>query len=174
MFVELPLSTWILLGLNPSIMSIMTKRSSWGYFIPPASSFEKNMSMSIRLYFARAIMWTLFTCLWYDFLRDLNDPPVDGPPMIVFMSPITLCDRWDVWSSSLGEALCLSLLSSLDLLGCPFFTNLCNFPFCISSSIYSFRSLQSSVWWPWSLGNRQYFFLSRTLGDECNDLGHLR
>jgi len=53
----------------------------------------------------------LFTYLWYDFLRDLNDPPVedphvddppvDDPPVIVFISPIVLYGRRDMWSSSL-------------------------------------------------------------------------
>ena len=96
MFVELPLSTRILLVLNPSIISIITKWSSCGYFTPLASSSEKRKSLSICLYFKGGILWMLFTCFCYDFLRDLNDPSVDGPPMIVFISPITLCGRWDV------------------------------------------------------------------------------
>ena len=79
------------------------------------------------------------------FFEGFEQSTYDGPPVIIFISPITLGGRWDVLSSSLGEASRLSLLSSLDLLGSPFFTNLCNFPFRMSSSIYSFRSLQSSV-----------------------------
>ena len=143
MSVELPLSTRILLVLNPSIVSIMTKGSSWGYFTPLASSFEKNTSLSVRLCFKGGILWTLLTCLWYDFLRDLNDPLVDAAPVIIFISPITLGGCWDVWSSSLSKASRLSLLSFLDPLGSPFFTNLYNFPFNMSFSICSFRSLQS-------------------------------
>jgi len=70
---------------------------------------------------------------------------MDDPPVIVFISPITLGERWGVWSTSLGEVSRLSLSSSLDLLCYPFFTNLCNLPFHMSSFICSFRSLQSSV-----------------------------
>ena len=145
MSVELSLSTRILWVLNPSIVNIMTKGSSWGYFTPLASSSEKNMSLSIRLCFIGDILWMLFTCLWYDFLRDLNDPLVDGPPVIVFISSIILGGRWGIRSSSLGKASHLSLSLSLDQLCSPFFTNLYNFPFRMSSSICSFRSLQSSV-----------------------------
>ena len=111
MSVELSLCTRILWVLNPSIVNIMTKGSSWGYFTPLASSLEKNMSLSIRLCFIRDILWMLFTCLWYDFLRDLNDPPVDCPPVIVFISSIILGGRWGIRSSSLGEASHLSLSS---------------------------------------------------------------
>ena len=145
MSTELPLSTRILLVLNHFIMSIMTKGLPWGYFSPLASSSKINISLSIRLCFKGGILWMLFTCLWYDFLRDLSDLLVDDPPMIVFISPITFVRRWDVWSLSLGEALRLSLLSSLDLLGSPFFINLCNFSFRMSFSICSFRSLQYSM-----------------------------
>ena len=94
--------------------------------------------------------------------------------MIVFISPITLGGRQDVWSSSLGEGSRWFLLSSLNLLDSPFFTYFYSFPFCMSSSICSFRSLQSFVLWSWSLWNRQYFFLSHTWGDKCSGLGHLR
>ena len=134
---KLPLSTKILLVLNPSIISIITNGSSWGYFTPLASSSENRISWSFRLCSRGGILWTLFTYLWYDFLRDLNDPPVDGPPMIVFISPMALGGRRGMWSSSLWEASHWSLLPSLDLLKSPFFTNFCNFSFCISSSICS-------------------------------------
>ena len=145
MSVELPLSTRILLVLNPSVISIITRGSSCGCFTPLASSSEKRMSLSVRLYFRGGILWMLFTYLCCDFLRDLNDPFVDGSHIIVFISPITLCERWDMWSSSLREALCLSLSLSLDLLESPFLTYFRNFPFWMGSSIYFFRSLQSSV-----------------------------
>ena len=118
-------------------LSIMTKGSSWGCFTPLASSSEKNMSLFVHLCFEGGILWILFTCLWYDFLRDLIDPSVDGLPMIVFISSIMLGGYWDVRSSSLGEALRLSLLSSLNLLGSPFFTNLYSFPFHMSSFIFA-------------------------------------
>ena len=172
--VELLLFTRILLVLNPSIVSIMTKGLLWGCFIPLASFSLKDMSYFVCLCLNRGVMWTLFTCLWHAFLRDLNDPPMNGPPVIVFISSITVCRHWNVWFLSLGETSHWFLSSSLNLLDSPFFTYLCSFPFCISSSICSFRSLHSSVKWSWSLWKWQYFFLSHTLGDECNGLGHLR
>ena len=145
MSIELPLSTRTLLVLNPSIMSMMTSGSSWGYFTLLASSFEKHISWSILLCFRVGRQWTLFTCLWDDFLRDLNDPPVDSHPVMVFISPMTFCGREGMWSSSLWEPSCWSLLPSLDLLESPFFTYFYSFTFRIRSSIYSFRSQQSSV-----------------------------
>ena len=63
MFVELALSTRILLMLNPSIISIMTKGSSCGYFSPLTSSSEENMSLFVRRCFKGGVLWMLFTCL---------------------------------------------------------------------------------------------------------------
>ena len=148
MSAELPLSTRILLVLNPSIFSIITKGSLWGCFTPLASPSLKDMSRSVHCCLNGGIVWTLFTCLWYAFLRDLNDPPEKGPFVIVFISPITSCGDWEGRSSLLEEDPCWLLLPSLNLLYSPFFTYFCNFPFHISSSICSFRSLQSSVLWP--------------------------
>ena len=95
------MSTKTLLVLNPSIMSIITNGSSWGCFTPLASSSENKISMSDCLYFRGGILWMLFTYIWYDFLRDLNNPLVNGPPVIIFISPIMLYGRRDMWSSSL-------------------------------------------------------------------------
>ena len=148
MSAKLPLSTRILFVLNPSIFSIMTKGSLWGCFTPMASPSLKDMSWYVRQCLDEGMVWTLFTCLWYAFLSDLNDPLENGPPVIVFISLITLRGGWDGRSSSQEKDSCCVLLSSLNLLYCPFFTYFCNFPFCINSSICSFRSLQSSVLWP--------------------------
>ena len=145
MFAELPLSMRILLVLNQSIMNIITRGSSCNCFTLLASSSTNRMSWSIFLCFRGGILWMLFTCLCCDFLRDLNEPPVNSPAVIVFISSIALCGRLNVWSSSLGTASRLSLLSPLDLLESPFFMNFYSFPFQMSSSIYSFRSLQYSV-----------------------------
>ena len=93
MSAELSLSTRTLRVLNPSIMIIMTSGSSWGCFTLLTSSSEKYKSPLVRLCFDGGILWMLFTCLWYDFLRDLNDPPVVGPPAMVFLSPSALCGR---------------------------------------------------------------------------------
>ena len=145
MSAELLLSTRTLLVLNPSIMIIMTNGSSWGYFTPSASSSEKYMSWFVHLYFKGGRLWTLFTCLWYEYLRDLNDRLVDGPPVMVFISPIAFCERGGRWSSSLWEPLCWFFWQSLYLLESSLFMYFCNFPFRISSSICSFKSQQSSV-----------------------------
>ena len=83
MFMELPLSTRILLVLNPSIFSIITKGLLWGCFTPLASTSLKDMSQSVRCCLNGGIVWTLFTYHWYAFLKDLNDPPEKGPPMEV-------------------------------------------------------------------------------------------
>ena len=143
MSAELPLSTRTLLVLNPSIMIMMTRGSSWGCFTPLASSSEKHMSWLVRLCFMGGKPCTLFTCLWYDFLRERNEPPVVSPPVIVFISPSAVCGRGCEWFSSLwkppGWPFYPYLAES------PFFTNYCNFPLRISSSICSFKSLQSSV-----------------------------
>ena len=93
MSVKLSLSMRILLVLNPSIMSIMTRGSSCGCFTLLTSSSKNRMSLFVLLYFRGGILWMLITCLCCDFLRDLKNPLVDGPPVIVFISPITLC-RW--------------------------------------------------------------------------------
>ena len=88
MTAELPLSTRILLVLNPSIFNIITNESLWGCFTLLASASLKDMSRSVCLCLNGGTIWTLFNCLWHPFLRDLNDPLVRGPPAIVFISPI--------------------------------------------------------------------------------------
>ena len=77
MSAELPLSTRVLLVLNPSIMSIITRGSSCSCFTPLASFFEKRMSLFVCLCFRGDILWMLFICLYCDFLMDLNDALVD-------------------------------------------------------------------------------------------------
>ena len=120
----------IRLVLNPSIISMMTRGSSCGCFTHLASSFENRTSIFVRLfYFKGCIPWMLFTSLCWDFLRDLKDPPMDGPTTIVFISPIALCGRLYDLSSSIGGFLDFFLWSSLDRLDSSFFTNFCNLPF---------------------------------------------
>ena len=145
MSAELPLSIRTLLVLNPSIMSMITKVLSCGCFTPLTSSFKNKMSLSVLLCLRGGILWILFTYLCCDFLRDLKDSPIDSPLVIIFISPIALCGRLNVLSLSLGTTLCFSLLSLLDLLDSPIFLNFCSFLLRMSSSICSFRSLQSSV-----------------------------
>ena len=146
MSAELPLLMRIRLALNPFIISMMTRGSSCGCFMPLASSSKNIISIFVRLlYFKGCILWTLFMSLYWDFLRDLKDPLVDGPPVIVFISSIALCRRLYDLSSSIGGFSDFPLRSSLDRLDSPFFTNFCNLPFWINSFIYSFKSLQSLV-----------------------------
>ena len=151
MSAELPLSMRILLMLNPFIISIITRGSLCSYFTPLTSSFEKKdvpvcPSLLHGWYLVDAIHLPL---LWFP--EGFEQSSYWWPSVIVFISSIALCGRWDVWSSSLGEASCLSLLLALDLLESPFLTYFYNFPFQMSSSICSFKSLQSSVQWLWSL-----------------------
>ena len=143
MSAELPLSIRTLLVLNPLIMIMMTRGSSWGCFTPLASSSEKHMSWLIRLCFMGGKPCTLFTYLWYDFLRERNEPPMGSPPVIVFISPSAICGRDCEWSSSLRKPPCWPFCPYLA--ESPFLTYCCNFPLRISSSICSFKSLQSSV-----------------------------
>ena len=146
MSAKLPLLVRICLVLNLFIISMMTRGSSCGCFMPLASSSKNMISIFVHLlYFKGCIPWTLFMSLYWDFLRDLKDPPVDGPLAIVFISSITLCRRLYDLSSSIGGFSDFPLRLSLDRLDSPFFTNFCNLPFWINSSIYSFKSLQSSV-----------------------------
>ena len=155
MSTELPLYMRIHLVLNPSIISMITNGSSCDCFTPSASSFENRMSTSTFLIYVRGgNLWTLFTCLWCDFLKDLKDPPVDGPPVIIFIYSIALCGWPNALVSSLEIVSCFCFLSSLGWLDSPFFSNFCNFPFRMSSPVYTFKSLQFSVLWSWSLGNR--------------------
>ena len=146
MSAELPLSTRIRLALNPSIISMMTKGLSCGCFTPLASSSKNRISIFVRLLcFKGCIPWMLFTSLCWDFLRDLKNPPMDGPLAIVFISLITFYGWLYDLSSSIGGFSNFSLQSSLDQLDSPLFTKFCNLPFQINSSICSFKSLQSSI-----------------------------
>ena len=119
MSTELLLSTKTLPVLNPSIMTMMTRGSSWGCFTPLASSSEKHMSWFVRLCFMGGRPCTLFTYLWYDFLRERNESPMVGPPVIAFVFPNAVCGRGCEWSSSLRKPSCW-----------PFCPYLAKSPFC--------------------------------------------
>lgn len=115
-------------------------------FTLQASSFENTMSkFSLFLCFDKGTVWTLSTCLCWDFLRDSNDPPMVGPPLIIFISPMVLLGRSCGHSSSLGFSSNFARVSCLCCLNVSFFTNFYSFPFRINSSICSFKSLQSSM-----------------------------
>ena len=118
------------LVLNPSIISIMTIGLSCGCFTPLASSSEKTMSVASLLWcFVGGIIWTLLTCLYCDFLRDLKDPPIVRPPLIILISPIAVFSPSHGLSSSLDFSSDLVWSSCFGRLYVFFLTNFCNFPF---------------------------------------------
>ena len=146
MLAELPLSTKIILVLNLSIMSMMAKGSSCGCFTLLASSSKKTMFVaSLFLCVDGGIMWTLLTYLYCGFLRDLNEPLVVGPPLIILIFPMALFSLSCGLSSSLGLSSDLVRFSYFGRPYVSFLTNFCNFPFWINSSICSLRSLHLFV-----------------------------
>ena len=88
---ELPLSTKTPLVLYPSMVSMITRGSLCGCLTPLASHSKKTMSSSLD-WWCLAIgcfIWTLLTCLWIAFFKDLYDPPTTGPPVIFLIYPMT-------------------------------------------------------------------------------------
>ena len=98
----------------------------------------------------RPKIWTFCNTFRYVFL-DLEDCPVEVPPMMTLMSPSGGHD-----SSSSFPFNFLSLWS----LPRKFF----NFPWLMRFSIYCLKSKHSPVSCPWSLWKWQYLFLLRLLG----------
>ena len=143
---KLPLSTETCLVLKPSIMSMMTSGSSCGCFTLLASSSENTISLFSLLWcFDGSVVRTLLICLCCEFFRDLKDPPVTGPSLIILISPIALFGRSYCLSLSLGLSSDLGLWSCLYHPCRSLLMNFCSFPFWISSSICSFKSLHSSM-----------------------------
>ena len=146
MSTELPLSTRILLGVKPFYHQHDNQGSSCGCFTPLASSSEKTMSATSLLWcFVGGIIWTLLTCLCCDFLRDLKEPPLVGPPLIILISPIAFFGPSRGLSSSLNSSSDPVLSSCFGRPYMFFLKNFYSFPFWISSFIYSLTSLHSSV-----------------------------
>lgn len=108
---ELLLSTNTLLVLCPFIANMITSGLSYGYMIPLASRSEKMISSSPdQWYFAIGRhTWTLLACLCYAFRKDLYDPPLIGPPVIILISPATS------FGQSHSSSLWLSPYLSFDL-----------------------------------------------------------
>ena len=104
--------------------------------------------------------WTLCTTLRYAFL-DLDEWPVELPPMITLISPSDGRDD----SSTLPFN-----FSSLWSRPRKFF----NFPCLIRFSICYFRSKHSTVSCLWSLWKRQYLFLLRLLGSPFIFFSHFK
>ena len=91
MSAEFLLSTQTLLVLYPSMVSMITRGSSCGCLTPLASHSEKTMSSSLERWYLAigCFIWTLLTCLWTAFLKDLYDAHTTDPSVIVFISPTT-------------------------------------------------------------------------------------
>ena len=131
---------------------VMTIASSWGWWILSASSFVKVIAYSSMVLVLGDCpeSWTLCTTLKYAFL-DLDDWPVELPPMITLISP----------SGGRDDSSALPFNFS-SLWSRP--RKLFNFPYLIRFSICCFRSKHSFVSCPWYLWKRQYLFLLRLLG----------
>ena len=140
----------------------MTIASSWGWWILSAPSSVNVIACSsvVLALGDRPESWTLCTTLRYAFL-DLDDWPIELPPMITLISPSSGRDD----SSTLPFNF-LSLWSCL--------RKLFNFPCFIRFSACYFRSKHSSVSCPWSLWKRQYLFLLCLLGSPFIFSNHFK
>ena len=141
---------------------VMTIASSWGWWILTASSSVKVIACS-SVDFAlgdHPESWTLCTTFKYAFL-DLDDWPVELPPIITLISPSGGHDD----SSTLP-------FNFSSLWSRP--RKLFNFPCLIRFSTYCFRSKHSSISCRWSLWKRQYLFPLRLLGSPFIFSGHFK
>ena len=104
--------------------------------------------------------WTLCTTFKYAFL-DLDDWPIELPPMMTLISPRGSCDDSSIFPFNFS-----SLWSRP--------RKFLNFPCFMRFSICYFKSKHSSVSCPWSLWKRQYLFLLRLLGSPFIFSGHFK
>ena len=141
---------------------VMKIASSWGWWILSASSPVRVIACSFVVLALGDCpeSWTLYTTLRYAFL-DLDDWPVELPPMITLISPRGGRDD----SSTLP-------FNFSSLWSHP--RKIFNFPCLIRFSTCCFRSKHSSVSCPWSLWKRQYLFLLRLLGSPFIFFSHFR
>ena len=124
---------------------VMTIASLWGWWILSVSSSVKVIGCSsVDLALGdRPESWSLYTTFKYAFL-DLDDWPVELPPMITLISPSG--DHYDFFALPFNFS---SLWSPP--------RKLFSFPCLIRFSTCCFRLKHSSVSCPWSLWKRQYF-----------------
>ena len=104
--------------------------------------------------------WTFSTTLRYVFL-DLEDCPVEVPPMMTLISPSGGHDGFSIFPFNFSS-----------LWYCP--RKFLNFPYLMRFSIYYFKPKQSSMSCPWSLWKWQYLFLLRLLGSSFIFSGHFK
>ena len=163
---KLPLSTITRLVVKPAMFMVMTSASSWGWWVPLASSSLKEIIWSSKRIFLGGRWMTKMLCTWhaYAFLEVNDIPPIARPPMMVLISPIA--PGFKVSVRSFGpwafgrRALC----------GQP--TYFWSFPCRISVSTCSFNAMQFLVRWPWSLWKRQYRFFAQQFGFDRIFPGH--
>ena len=131
---------------------VMTIASSWGWWILATSSSVKVIACSsVDLAFSvHPESWMLCTTFKYAFF-DLDDRPVELPPMITLISPSGGRDDFSIFPFNFS-----SLLSRP--------TKFLNFPCLIRLSICCFKSKHSYVSCQWSLWKQQYLFLLCLLG----------
>ena len=103
-------------------------------------------------------------------LQRFELPLVTGPSVIVLILPIVTLASC---SSSLLTSACLGFYPAQWWWSFSF-TNFCNFPLYINSSIFPFRSLHSLVVWLWSLWNWQCFFWAHLCGNEVKGFTHFK
>ena len=140
----------------------MTITSSWGWWILLASLSVKVITYSsIDLALGdRLESWTLCTTFRYAFF-DLEDWPVELPPMITLISPNGGRDDSSIFPFNFS-----SLWSRP--------RQFLNFPYLMRFLICCFKSKHSFVSCPWSLWKWQYLFLLRLLGSPFIFSGHFK
>ena len=136
--------------------------SSWERWTLSASSSVNVMAYSSMFLILgdRPESWTFCTTLRYVFL-DLDDWPVELPPMITLISPSGGRDDSSTFPFN------FSFLWSHP-------RKFLNFPCLMRFLICCFRSKHSSVSYSWSLWKRQYLFLLRLLRSPFTFSGHFK
>ena len=136
--------------------------SSWGWWILSTSSSLKVIAcLSVDLALGdRPEIWTLCTTFKYAFL-DLDDWPVEFPPMMTLFSPSGGRDDSSIF-----------LFNFSSLWSHP--RKFLNFPYLMRFSICCFKSKHSSVSCPWSLWKWQYLFLLWLFGSPFIFSGHFK
>ena len=133
--------------------------SSWGWWTLLASSSVNVMACSSVVFVLSDCpeSWTFYTTFRHLFL-DLDDWPIELPPMIILFSKRDDSSTFPFNFSSLWSRLRKFL----------------NFPYLMRFSICYFRSKHSSVSCPWSLWKWQYLFLLFLFGSPFIFSGHFK
>ena len=140
----------------------MTITSSSGWWTLSTSSSMNVMACSpVTLVLGDCLeSWTFYTTLRYVFL-DLEDYPVEVPPMMTLISPSGGYDGFSSFPFNFS-----SLWSHP--------RKFLNFPCLMRFSICCFKSKYSSISCPWSLWKQQYLFLLCLLGSPFIFFSHFK